>query len=267
MKSMKKLIPSSECRRHGPSVNSPSPQPSPTSGRGSISNSLSPVLGGEGWGEGRLRKPLALLSLFACSQLALAGAMESLDAFIHHAQSGRAAFTQVVTAPARDGQTARSKTSSGTFEFSRPGKFRFHYSKPFEQTIVADGQTLWLFDVDLNQVTSRKQSATLGSTPAALIASAPDLRGLQADFVLQAAPDKDGLQWVVATPKAKEGQLQSVRVGLRAMEPVPELAALEILDSFGQRSVLSFNQVEVNPKLAADTFNFKPPAGADLLRQ
>jgi outer membrane lipoprotein carrier protein len=214
-----------------------------------------------------MKKLFALLGTLFCAQLAVAGAMESLDTFIHHAQSGRAQFTQVVTSPPREGQVARSKSSSGTFEFSRPGKFRFHYQKPFEQTIVADGQTLWLFDVDLNQVTSRKQSATLGSTPAALIASAPDLRALQTDFVLQAAPDRDGLQWVVATPKAKEGQLQSVRVGLRAKDPVPELAALEILDSFGQRSVLSFSQVEINPKLAADTFNFKPPAGAELLRQ
>ena len=214
-----------------------------------------------------MKKLIVLAGTILCAQMAVAGAMESLDAFIHQAQSGRAAFTQVVTAPPRDGLAARSKSSSGTFEFSRPGKFRFHYQKPFEQTIVADGQTLWLYDVDLNQVTSRKQSATLGSTPAALIASAPDLRALQADFVLQAAPDKDGLQWVVATPKAKEGQLQSVRVGLRVKDAVPELAALEILDSFGQRSVLSFSQVEINPKLAADTFNFKPPAGAELLRQ
>lgn len=214
-----------------------------------------------------MKKQISLLGLGLAAQLALAGAMESLDAFIHHVQSARSAFTQVVTAPARDGQAPRSKSSSGTFEFSRPGKFRFHYSKPFEQTIVADGQTLWLFDVDLNQVTSRKQSATLGSTPAALIASAPDLRALQADFNLQAAPDRDGLQWVLATPKAKEGQLQSVRVGLRPRDPVPELAALEILDSFGQRSVLSFSQVEINPKLAADAFVFKPPPGTDVLRQ
>ena len=214
-----------------------------------------------------MKRLFTLMGTLLCAQLAGAGAIESLDAFIHHAQSARTQFTQVVTAPARDGQTARSKTSSGTFEFSRPGKFRFIYQKPFEQTIVADGQTLWLFDVDLNQVTARKQASTLGSTPAALIASAPDLRALQADFALQAAPDKDGLQWIEATPKTKEGQLQSVRVGLRARQPVPELAALEILDSFGQRSLLSFAQIEINPKLASDTFVFKPPAGAELLRQ
>jgi outer membrane lipoprotein carrier protein len=135
---------------------------------------------------------------------------------------------------------------------------------------VADGQTLWLHDVDLNQVTARKQSSVLGSTPAALIAAAPDLRALQADFTLAAAPEKDGLQWVVATPKAKEGQLQTVRVGFRAgkIATAPtELAALEILDSFGQRSLLSFSNVQVNPSLPSGTFQFKPPMGADVIRQ
>jgi outer membrane lipoprotein carrier protein len=132
---------------------------------------------------------------------------------------------------------------------------------------VADGQTLWLFDADLNQVTANKQSKVLGSTPAALIAAAPDLRALQADFTLADAPDKDGLQWVTATPKSKDGQLQTVRVGFRAGEKTADLAALEILDSFGQRSLLSFSKVEVNPRLPADTFQFKTPAGADVIRQ
>ena len=182
-------------------------------------------------------------------------------------QTGRADFTQVVTAPAKDGQAARSKTSAGSFEFQRPSRFKFVYKKPFAQSIVADGQTLWMYDVDLNQVTARAQSQVLGSTPAALIAAAPDLRALQADFELQAAPDKDGLQWVAATPRAKDGQLQSVRIGFKASDKGGDLAALEITDSFGQRSVLSFSRFEANPALPAETFQFKPPAGADVVRQ
>ena len=161
-------------------------------------------------------------------------------------------------APAREGQSARSKTSTGTFEFARPNRFRFDYRKPFEQTIVADGQTLWLYDVDLNQVTARKQAQVLASTPAALIASAPDLAALRRDFNLEAAGEKDGLQWVQATPKAKEGQLHSVKVGFRG----DELAALEILDSFGQRSVLTFNRMELNAAVGPEQFQFKPPPGA-----
>ena len=214
-----------------------------------------------------MKRFFATVLIAACAHVASANGLESLESFVKSVSSGRADFTQVVTSPSKEGQAARSKTSSGTFEFSRPNRFKFLYKKPFEQTIVADGQTLWLYDADLNQVTARKQSSVLGSTPAALIAAAPDLRALQADFTLAAAPDKDGLQWVVATPKAKDGQLQSVRVGFHANEKPAGLAALEILDSFGQRSVLSFNQVEVNPKLSADAFQFKTPKGADVIRQ
>ena len=214
-----------------------------------------------------MKRFFATVLIAAFAHSASANGLESLESFVKSVSSGRADFTQVVTSPSKEGQAARSKTSSGTFEFSRPNRFKFLYKKPFEQTIVADGQTLWLYDADLNQVTARKQSSVLGSTPAALIAAAPDLRALQADFTLAAAPDKDGLQWVVATPKAKDGQLQSVRVGFHANEKPAGLAALEILDSFGQRSVLSFNQVEVNPKLSADAFQFKTPKGADVIRQ
>ena len=212
-----------------------------------------------------------LAAVFAASLTWLgaahADALQSLETFVKTVKSGRAAFTQTVTSPPREGQTARSKTSSGSFEFQRPSRFRFVYTKPFEQTIVADGQTLWLYDVDLNQVTSRLQKDALGSTPAALVAAAPDLAALRADFDLKNGADKDGLQWVEATPKTKDGQLASVRVGLKPSDKGPELAALEILDSFGQRSVLSFTKVEVNPVMPAESFQFKPPAGADVLRQ
>lgn len=182
-----------------------------------------------------MKKYFATVLIAACAYPAWAGGLESLEVFVKTVSSGRAEFTQVVTAPAKDGQAARSKSSTGTFEFSRPNRFRFIYKKPFEQSIVADGQTLWLYDTDLNQVTSRKQSSVLGSTPAALIAAAPDLRALQADFTLADAPDAGGLQWVVATPKSKDGQLQAVRVGFRPGEKSAGLAALEIVDSFGQR--------------------------------
>ncbi len=178
-------------------------------------------------------------------------------------KTGHADFTQVVTAPAKDGQAPRAKTSSGTFEFARPNRFRFVYKKPFEQSIVADGQTLWLYDVDLNQVTARKQAQALGSTPAALIASAADLKALQADFTLAAAPDQDGLEWVQATPKAKDSSLQSVRVGFKG----EALAVLEILDSFGQKSVMRFSALQANAALDPASFQFKPPAGADVIRQ
>jgi outer membrane lipoprotein carrier protein len=214
---------------------------------------------------------VAVASCASWSAAAWASGLDSLTVFVKTTKSGRATFTQVVTAPPKDGVAGRSKTSTGRFEFERPGHFRFVYQKPFEQVIVADGQTLWLYDLDLNQVTARKQAQVLGSTPAALIAAAPDLKALEADFNLQAAPDKDGLQWLQATPKARDGQLQSVRVGFRAVgqgsASHSELAVLDVQDSFGQRSVLSFTGFEINPALPASTFVFKPPQGADVVRQ
>lgn len=209
-----------------------------------------------------------------------AAGLNSLENFLKSTQSGKADFSQVVTSPAKtevkseaksdsaEKSVAKVKTSSGTFEFSRPNRFKFVYKKPFEQTIVADGTTLWLFDVDLNQVTARKQAQALGSTPAALIATAASLKALEADFKLQDAPDANGLQWVIATPKAKDGQIQSIKVGLKgAAETGVSLSVLEILDSFGQRSIINFANVERNLSFAADNFSFKPPAGADVIRQ
>jgi outer membrane lipoprotein carrier protein len=210
-----------------------------------------------------LKKSLVALGIMTAVTATWAGGMESLEAFVKNVKSGRADFTQTVTAPAREGQPSRAKVSTGTFEFQRPGQFKFDYKKPFAQSIVADGQTLWLYDADLNQVTQRAQAQALGSTPAALIAAAPDLRALQSEFTLEAAPERDGLQWVRATPKAKDGQLQGIQVGFQG----EALAALEIQDSFGQRSVLKFSKVEVNPVLGASTFAFKAPAGADVLKQ
>ena len=209
----------------------------------------------------------AIISIAARAQEQGATALKDLENFVKNTKSGRAAFTQVVTNPAKEGQVPKVKTSTGTFEFLRPNRFKFLYKKPFEQSIVSDGQTLWLHDLDLNQVTARKLAQVLNGTPAAVIAAAADLKGLQADFTLTAMPEKAGLQWVKAVPKTKEGQLQSITVGLKTTDKGGELAALEILDSFGQLSVMTFSQFEVNPALAATTFQFRPPAGADVSRQ
>ena len=197
------------------------------------------------------------------SLVAHADGLKDLEQFLREVGSARASFTQVVTSPRRSGETmARSKTSSGRFEFLRPNRFRFEYTKPFEQTIVADGQTLWLYDADLNQVTAREQQAVLGSTPAALIAAGTDLRALSEVFDLKSAPARDGLEWLEARPRSKDGQLQSVRVGFRQ----GQLTVLEIADSLGQRSVLTFSQWQGNAPLKAEQFRFQPPAGADVIR-
>jgi outer membrane lipoprotein carrier protein len=215
---------------------------------------------------------IGLLVLQLASGVLAQTSTDSLDAlgqFLKQSNSGRALFTQVVSSPARADQAPRRKTSSGTFEFQKPQQFRFAYQKPFVQTMVSDGQSLWLYDADLNQVTVRKQSQLLGQTPAAFIASSGDLKALQAEFNLKAEPDAEGLQWVNATPKQSEGALQIIRVGLKpatsATTP-PVLAVLEIVDGLGQSSRLSFQNFEVNLKLPADTFQFKTPTGAQVIR-
>lgn len=197
--------------------------------------------------------------------------LNALSVFLQTTRSGRADFTQVVTLPPRasegSGRVARTRSSNGSFAFQRPGRFRFVYAAPLPQTIVADGKTLWLYDEDLNQVTVRAQAGALDDTPAALIAGAADLRTLQASYDLANDGARDGLLWVRATPKARDGQTQQLRVGLRAVSPTQvELGAFEILDSFGQRSLLTFSRMQVNANLPADTFRFTPPAGADIIR-
>lgn len=195
---------------------------------------------------------------------AWADGLASLETFLRQTQQGKTTFTQTVTAPRKAGEAApRSRTSRGVFEFLRPDRFRFQYTHPFEQTIVADGQTLWLYDVDLNQVTAKAQKEVLGNTPAALIAAAPDLRGVQQVFELRNAPDADGLSWVQALPKGRDGQLQSVQLGFRQ----GQLAVLDMLDGFGQRSVLTFAPMNTQPGFKPEQFRFTPPAGADVIRQ
>ncbi len=214
-----------------------------------------------GWASG-----LGTLAVLSLAWPVQADGVDLLAQFVKQARSGRADFTQVVTSPSRAGQSPRSKTSSGSFEFQRPGKFRFDYRKPFVQTLVADGQTLWMHDVDLNQVTARKQQQVLGATPVALLTAGTDLQSLKADFQFSPEPARDGLEWVRATPLAADGQIRAVMVGLRATPLGPELAVLDVQDSLGQRSVLTFSAFQLNPALPASQFVFKAPAGADILR-
>lgn len=198
---------------------------------------------------------LMTAALLAASAAAHADAVDTLREFVRDVKSGQAAFTQTVTSA--DG--ARKKLSSGEFEFARPNRFRFNYTKPFQQLIVADGQKVWIFDADLNQASSRKLAQALGSTPAALLAGA----ALEPDFVLAAEPAKDGLEWASATPRAKDGAFQSMRVGFRGRE----LVAVEVADSFGQRSRLDFTRFNANAPVPEQRFRFVPPAGADVIEQ
>lgn len=203
-----------------------------------------------------MKRFVAGLMLSAAAFAAHADAVDTLREFVRDVKTGKAQFTQTVTSP--DG--AKKKTSSGTFEFARPNRFRFAYAKPYVQSIVADGQKVWIHDADLNQVSSRKIDQALGTTPAALLTGA----SLDKDFDLSAQPSQGDIEWALALPKTKEGAaFQSLRVGFKGKA----LAAIEIVDSFGQRSRLDFTQVTANPTLPADAFTFTVPKGADVIQQ
>ena len=200
-----------------------------------------------------IRIPLVAALALTCAS-AFATATDELRDFVRTVKSGKSTFTQTVTAP-----NGKQKLSNGSFEFSRPNRFRFVYQKPYAQTVVGDGTKVWIYDPDLNQASSRKTGDALANTPAALIVS----NDIDKVFTLADQPSRDGIDWVLATPRQPEGTVRSLRIGFKGHA----LAQLEIDDSFGQRSMIVFNGFEPNAKLAADTFVFVPPQGADVSEQ
>jgi outer membrane lipoprotein carrier protein len=192
--------------------------------------------------------------LFASS--VAASGLDELHAFLEGTQTAQGAFRQVVMN--RDGRTTQS--TSGTFAFARPGKFRWSYDKPFDQLIVGDGDKVWVYDRDLNQVIVRKLDAALGATPAALLAGD---NALEKNFTLVAGGEGDGLEYVNATPKAADSQFKRIRLGFA--DNLPRKMVLS--DAFGQTTELTFSDVRSNPQLPAETFQFTPPKGADVVGQ
>jgi outer membrane lipoprotein carrier protein len=196
----------------------------------------------------------ALALLFAASS-AQAGGVDRLRAFVSQARSGQAQFEQTVL----DRAGRKVQAAGGTFQFQRPGKFRWAYDKPAEQLIVGDGSRFWVYDKDLNQVTVKKLDLALGATPAALLAGSDDI---ETAFTLVDGGAKDGLEWVEALPKNRESGFERVRMGFNA-QALPE--AMELKDQFGQTTHLKFSKIEKNPRLAPDLFTFTPPRGADVI--
>lgn len=184
-----------------------------------------------------------------------AAVLNTVRSFVRDVYSAQADFVQSVISP----KNKKIRVSKGTLAFVRPDHFRFTYTQPYEQTIVGDGSTVWIYEADLNQVTVRPMSQALSATPAALLSG----RGLDKEFELTAQPSADGLQWVRAVPRNKEGQFQSMLIGFMG----PNLARLEVVDSFGQISKLQFANFKSNVTLPTSTFEFNPPAGAEVIRQ
>ena len=200
------------------------------------------------------RSLLIALTLFVTNLPAQADSRARLDSFVEGTKGLKAQFSQTVT----DAKSRKTQEASGTLFLSRPGKFRWVYTKPYAQLIVGDGRKLWIYDEDLDQVTVRKLDQAIGESPAALLAGSNDIEKL---FNLKDAGDRDGLEWLEATPKGKEGSFERVRMGFRGND----LAAMELQDNFGQTTLLRFSGLERNPAMGSSLFRFTPPKGADVI--
>src|SRR5687767_12393293 len=196
----------------------------------------------------------SLLLLAFVSLTAEAAGIERFKAFVRGTQSARGDFEQKVQD--RGGKPVQE--SKGSFVFQRPGLFRWVYAKPVDQVIVGDGERVWIHDRDLNQVTVRKLSNALGSTPAALLAGSADI---EKAFELSDAGARDGLEWLEAKPREREAGFERVRIGFDA----EGLRAMELHDHFGQRTLLRFLNLRRNPKVDKSEFRFEPPKGTDVL--
>lgn len=194
--------------------------------------------------------------LSLASSLSRADGISALQAFFRDVHSARSAFTQTVT----DKNGRVSQSASGVMLFARPGKFRWSYHAPYKQLIVGDGKRFWLYDEDLQQITTRPLGASLGSSPAALLAGDNDLEKY---FQLHDLPAAGGLQWVEARPRDTNSSFKSLRLGFAGNTP----AQMVLKDNFGQTTVLKFTQVEKNPVINPAEFRFTPPKGVDVLEE
>lgn len=197
---------------------------------------------------------------FLCALIALspllshAGGVDQLQAFFNKTQSMRSHFHQTVV----DSQGRKVQEVDGTMQLQRPGKFRWDYNKPYVQQIVGDGQKVWLFDPELNQVTVRTISKAIGSSPAALLAGSKEI---EKSFDLKDEGRQDALEWVQATPKDPDNGFEKVFLGFQDNV----LKEMEMRDNFGHITVIEFSNIELNPKLSSQTFSFIPPEGADVV--
>lgn len=192
--------------------------------------------------------------LVSFSVMAEGSASERLNVFVESVKTFKASFTQTVVDP--QGQVMEE--AQGYFLLERPGKFRWDYQEPYPQHIIADGQRIWFYDVDLEQVTVKAQLETLADTPATLLSG--ETRP-EDTYILTDIPSEDGLSWVELKPKDAESNFQTVTLAFDQFG----LQQMIMRDSFDQRTKLVFTDVAENIELIADAFVFTPPEGVDVV--
>jgi outer membrane lipoprotein carrier protein len=202
----------------------------------------------------RAIRSIALLALLF-STAAFAGARDDLNAFTQGLKGLEGQFTQTVF----DANGKLKESSSGRLALSAPRLFRWEYTKPYEQLVIADGSKVWVYDPDLSQVTVRAQGAEEHNSP---LATLIDPARLDRDFDVVETGTRDGLDWLELTPKQDENAaFQSARLGFDASG----LARMEVVDMLGQRTQISFSGWKKNPAFAKGTFRYTPGKGVDVV--
>lgn len=181
-------------------------------------------------------------------------ATDRLDYFFKSVGSLTSNFTQTV----RDEKGDLVREAKGTFALLRPGRFRWDYTAPNEQSIISDGQYLWIYDKELAQVTVKELGKALGSSPILLLS---EPRAVKEDFVIAETYEANGLSWVELFPKVKDTDFNKILVGLNN-EGVKEM---QLFDQFGQHTTIRFDQVRINQPLQASRFSFVIPPGVDVI--
>lgn len=186
---------------------------------------------------------------------AFAGARDDLEAFTNGLKGLDGTFVQTVY----DRQGQLKETSSGTVALKAPRLFRWEYVKPYPQLIVADGERVWIYDPDLEQVTVRPQGVEEQSSP---LAALVDPGKLDSMFVVEEAGTRNGLDWLSLTPKQEEqSSFRNAKLGFDGRT----LVSMQVVDALGQRTEIRFDQWQRNPGFEAGTFRYTPPAGVDVI--
>jgi outer membrane lipoprotein carrier protein len=198
---------------------------------------------------------LSLMALTFLTGVAWADtASDRLDYFFKSVGSLTANFSQTV----RDEKGDLVREAKGTFSLLRPGRFRWDYTAPNEQSIISDGQYLWIYDKELAQVTVKELGKALGSSPILLLS---EPRAVKEDFIIAESYEADGLAWIELLPKVKDTDFNKILVGLNN-EGVKEM---QLFDQFGQHTSIRFDQVRINQPLQASRFSFVIPPGVDVI--
>lgn len=180
--------------------------------------------------------------------------IDQLNQFHHQVKAFTADFKQVL----KDSSGNTVQESSGKVWIERPGRFRWEYSDPYPQVIVADGRRIWIHDPELDQVTVKRADQTLGNAPAQVLSGK---HPLERDFKLDEINREDNLQWVKLRPKQEDSDFAEIAVAFGASG----LSQLELKDNLGQRTLIVFHELKTNSKIEPSVFYFTPPPGTDVI--